>query len=1182
MELPSLFLNPRSILGNNKVWMAFGDDLVTFNNYRPNVESHLRHSGIPECSEQVFIALYKIGKSRDEAKTVVVVSCTNHRIRKLTKEGLRSCPHFQEGGALARFKIIGKATPPETTHEPVPTMQGDGEPNELSNSSSEELDLHTQSFRHTSGGHQFGVFLSRDRSASGKDYLGRRVLARQQSEQGASISQSATAGPLILVDGRSYQLTVQHVANFNHLNAQGSCHITDDWDDEDDEELEGRYSSDEEVASWNAPASLSGSGESPYTDMGEAVFSDSSSCNSFGRNTNLEGVENLQQHSHPLYRDLTANTPGPSGPRESHDATTQEGLSLVQSSALEEQSFLYGSAEIDYLLIPTDVGLETVSESAEVVQECGHFNVYDLMEARSVIIPTAVLGYVRGAMFPAPILSRRARSQSFQTLFCVQSEKIIPKGASGSAIFDERTGLLAGYIVLGCPLEGVWYMTPISTVLDDLRERLGVQARCQIYLDIAAVENLSQQAADETKQQSTLHNPLGRETTEPHSSFPGSLSLGSHNINIGTRVERNTSYSTRLETFEDANGEIAKSPTPMAITSLPLDVAHTTKEYFKYTGNGIVPILDTIGGLGRLLRTYCVTDGIDDKFLTDGLLRHILTIQRIRQELEKPKYKLRNSQVDEYVQNIHPSSENSSSTAYIKVFALLVLLDRVPDIEHFVSEQVDDRVLPIEIKNEHVYPVNDPQRRLRCFDAWKPSEQEYFEEYQWMVDTPFFHCSKDQPLTELTLHQRTRRPWRRIRNGSGMSDGAYGTVIQVEIHPTAHSYEQVLREINLDCTTFAIKTLHKIPANTERAYMQEWEMLKRFSGLNHPHLVTALGAFRQDDELSFIFPYAPFNFGYYIESSGPPQGWRGAIWASEQLAGLIGAIDTMHNPKHLIQDSQRIYARHGDIKCDNILCFPRSGTADEVNLVITDFGLSAFNSDKSRSNIPNRDVPPVPGYRPPECDVEGGTISRAFDIWTVGCLFLELATWFLGGPRYVEEFRHRRTTPFINGSMNDIFFTFENPKSGDADGTKAILVKPEVTTWIHHLRQHPDCSQFLHEVLTIIEQEMLVMTDKKRSSSERLRKAFLDISETCKSKENYTRGDPWTDQQLKAVQNDTVRRTTAVRVIPSKNAKALMSVNQMTMSVHHAQLTLSLSKDGRKSMKVKEISYSYQRASWRR
>jgi len=70
-------------------------------------------------------------------------------------------------------------------------------------------------------------------------------------------------------------------------------------------------------------------------------------------------------------------------------------------------------------------------------------------------------------------------------------------------------------------------------------------------------------------------------------------------------------------------------------------------------------------------------------------------------------------------------------------------------------------------------------------------------------------------------------------------------------------------------------------------------------------------------------------------------------------------------------------------------------------------------------------VPPAPGYRPTECDIEGGTVSRDFDIWALGCLFLELIPWFLGRPQYVEQFDQARNTMFINGANSNTFFTFK-------------------------------------------------------------------------------------------------------------------------------------------------------------
>lgn len=246
--------------------------------------------------------------------------------------------------------------------------------------------------------------------------------------------------------------------------------------------------------------------------------------------------------------------------------------------------------------------------------------------------------------------------------------------------------------------------------------------------------------------------------------------------------------------------ELPTPPTLMVNGSPAQDTNQSTTQYYTYCGDGIVPIQSTSDNLGKLLRTYCVTDGIDGKFWTNRLLQHILIRQRIRHELKKHQYNFSDKQVDEYVEKIHPSFESSSPAVYIKIFALLVLLDRVDDIEHFINEKVDDQVLPIELREEHVYQMSNPERRLRCFDKWKTSEQEHFELSQWMVDTPYLQTTNDddQTLTEFTMPPDMCKPWREVKiAGAETLDGAYGTVIQVQIHPTAHSYQRLLEGVRI-------------------------------------------------------------------------------------------------------------------------------------------------------------------------------------------------------------------------------------------------------------------------------------------------------------------------------------------------------------------------------------------------
>lgn len=219
--------------------------------------------------------------------------------------------------------------------------------------------------------------------------------------------------------------------------------------------------------------------------------------------------------------------------------------------------------------------------------------------------------------------------------------------------------------------------------------------------------------------------------------------------------------------------------------------------------------------------------------------------------------------------------------------------------------------------------------------------------------------------------------------------------------------------------------------------------MKRFNGLVHDHLITLLATFTFDQKYHFLFPYADSTLDQYWESEKTPSLDLATIrWVSKQCSGIMGAMDCIHDPKHL---SESKYGRHGDIKPDNILWFKSSKDSRGI-LVVSDMGLSSFNRDTSRSNIPNTKIPAVPGYRPPECDLKGGTISRAYDIWTLGCLFLELLTWLLGGSKFVERFQEERKSIYITGSINNIFFDIKEVTGHEEYGVQYVAqVKIQVT-----------------------------------------------------------------------------------------------------------------------------------------
>lgn len=228
-------------------------------------------------------------------------------------------------------------------------------------------------------------------------------------------------------------------------------------------------------------------------------------------------------------------------------------------------------------------------------------------------------------------------------------------------------------------------------------------------------------------------------------------------------------------------------------------------------------------------------------------------------------------------------------------------------------------------------------------------------------------------------------------------------------------------------------------------FQSEVNMLKKFNGLVHDHLVTLLGTYTHKKQFNMIFPSAECDIEDYWEKRNPTPNSDDIDfmrWVSSQCRGIMEAVNVIHNPPHLVKD--KVFGRHGDIKPENILWFKSPNEAGRGIWVISDLGLSAFNREQSRSMIPNQSITWTPAYRPPECDIDGGTISRAFDIWTLGCFYLEMVCWLLGGWRLKDEFHEKRTTIYVTGTGSDIFFDLQLNGEDETNETYIALVKPQV------------------------------------------------------------------------------------------------------------------------------------------
>jgi serine/threonine protein kinase len=271
-----------------------------------------------------------------------------------------------------------------------------------------------------------------------------------------------------------------------------------------------------------------------------------------------------------------------------------------------------------------------------------------------------------------------------------------------------------------------------------------------------------------------------------------------------------------------------------------------------------------------------------------------------------------------------------------------------------------------------------------------------------------------------------------------------------------------------------------------------------------------------------IFPCATDNLQTYWQNTEPVFDEETMRWSLNQMAGLVSGLLDIHeciirtttgitpsrrgsSSSIKLKQGEEKFGRHGDIKPENILWFASCPASDDPKgiLKIADFGLGRFHGRDTRSNVDWRQIKSSPTYEPPELQLYK-PVSRAYDMWSLGCILLEFATWMLKGPKGNEDFAdyrkcQDRAFPELS---NDEFFTVV-----DTDCKKAV-VRDGVVRWVEQLRQHKNCSAFVNDLLDVIMGHLLVILPAERYGAFKLDKEFQFFCEKAKDPEYLVKPVP--------------------------------------------------------------------------
>lgn len=251
--------------------------------------------------------------------------------------------------------------------------------------------------------------------------------------------------------------------------------------------------------------------------------------------------------------------------------------------------------------------------------------------------------------------------------------------------------------------------------------------------------------------------------------------------------------------------------------------------------------------------------------------------------------------------------------------------------------------------------------------------------------------------------------------------GGFSDVCRVKIHPAYLDGSAGCREGQF----FAVKRFrHSDTAAT--MFRKEVRALKAIFSSGHPHLIQLLATYHWGGFDHLVFPWAEGNLQDFWKSHPTSPSIQSleedsssvARWFSQQCLGLAEALNHIHlslNPaRDIAVGEQRTlinYGRHGDLKPENILWFnTHDGNEGRGILVISDLGLAAFNSPKSdgigpgtRGGTETYSAPELKHHHP------GHHLSAAYDVWSLACVLLEFASWYLRGWEEVDGFKRSRS-----------------------------------------------------------------------------------------------------------------------------------------------------------------------------
>lgn len=286
-------------------------------------------------------------------------------------------------------------------------------------------------------------------------------------------------------------------------------------------------------------------------------------------------------------------------------------------------------------------------------------------------------------------------------------------------------------------------------------------------------------------------------------------------------------------------------------------------------------------------------------------------------------------------------------------------------------------------------------------------------------------------------------------------------------------------EVALKVTT--VQRTRTTATDVEKFYDKETHTLELMRQLDHPHLIRAIAAYKKGHYRCFVFPWAQGGNLKTLWKHEPRTLDRKMVtWAFNQILGISEGIEKLHERN----------VRHGDIKPLNILYFPKRSNSGFAwgNLVIADVGLAKVHEEYTKERDPGTTTRHSTNmYEPPEMAFflpETTTISRKYDIWSLGCVFLEFIVWLRHGPN-----GHKRLHNKFKASNTWRFWV--------SDSAGRLKLHQAVRMQIEEMKDEAGNNSVVGKLANLISKKLLVF-ENDRNDAEALVRDLERIQSECR------------------------------------------------------------------------------------